>query len=152
METINLLVLLNKVRSIHTLNYAETPFGSVDFLDIISNDEMFIQKLDLGVMYIKQQTLDQIKVIDGVGRLLSLSLLLHAVCECYKKTSQKNDRAIENIRTKYLLYGNNTKLRFSPEFQKIYDKIIFGERMSGREKATPLFQILHNYWLKIKEK
>ena len=151
MESINLLVLLNKVKTVHTLNFAESAFGSVDFLDIISNDEMFIQKIDLGVMYIKHQTLDQIKVIDGIGRLLSLSLLLHAICECYKKTSQKNDKAIENIRTKYLLDGESTKLRFSPDVQKIYDKIIFGERMSGKEKSSPLFQILHSYWLKIKE-
>ena len=47
MESINLLVLLNKVKTVHTLNFAESAFGSVDFLDIISNDEMFIQKIDL---------------------------------------------------------------------------------------------------------
>ena len=151
MEIINLLVLLNSVKSIHTLSYAESTFGTIDYLNIISKDEMFIKKIDLGVMFIKQQNLEQFKVIDGFGRLLSLSLLLHAVCECYKKTSQKNDKAIENIRTKYLLNGNTTKLKFSPENQKIYDKIIFGERLSGREKETPMFQILHNFWLKIKE-
>lgn len=151
MEVINLLVLLNKVKSIHTLNFAEANYGAIDYLNIIAKDEMFMQKIDLGVMFIQQQTSEQFKVIDGLGRLVSLSLLLHAVCECYKKTSQKNDKAIENIRTKYLLDGNNTKLRFSPEVQKVYDKIIFGERMSGREKASPMFQLLHDFWAKIKE-
>ena len=76
---------------------------------------------------------------------------MHAVCECYKKTTEKNDVAIRTIRNKYLLDGNKTKIRLSGENQRIYDKIIFGERLSGREKDSPIFALLHKYWTKIKE-
>jgi len=151
METINLLEFLNNAKNLYALEYATCDGERIDYLDLISRDEQFTVKFDLGLVYATRTTLNQYTIVDGLNRILSLSLLLHAVCECYKKTTEKNDTAIKIIRTKYLLDGNKTKLKLSPDNQKIYDKIIFGERLSGREKDTPMFMQLHKFWSTIKQ-
>ena len=151
MEIVNLLDFLNKVKDLSTLDYATCGHELVNFFDLILEDEQFTQKIDLGIIYIKPRTLDSIVIVDGLSRILSLSLLLHAVCECYKKTTTKNENAIKTIRAKYLLDGTKTKLRLSNNDQVIYDKIIFGERLSGREKDSQMFRLLHDFWSQIKE-
>jgi len=151
MEIVNLLTFLNNVKDLFALDYASCEGELVNFLDILSEDEQFIQKVDLGIVYVNQKTLDQYVVVDGLRRFLSLSLLLHAICECYKKTTTKNEKAILTIREKYLLNGSRTKLRLPKKMQDIYDKIIFGERLSGKEKESPMFILLHNFWSQIKE-
>lgn len=151
MNIINLLEFLNTAKDLYTLDYATCDGSLVNFLDIISEDEQFTQKIDLGIIYIDQKTSDQFLVVDGLRRILSLSLLLHAVCECYKKTTPKNEKAIKTIRTKYLLNGSKTKLRLPEAEQEIYNKIIFGEKLNGHEKESSMFQLLHSFWSKIKE-
>lgn len=150
MDIVNLLNFLYKAKDLFALEYS-TCDELINFIDIITNDEQVIQKIDLGVLYIKPKTLDQFIIVDGLERIISLSLLLHAVCECYKKTTVKNEKAIKTIREKYLLNGNKTKLRLPENMQKIYDKIIFGEKLSGKEKNNKLFILLHNFWVQIKE-
>lgn len=151
METVNLLEFLNKAKDLYTLDYAVCGDELVNFLDMMTEDVTFTKKIDLGIIYLHQRNLDQFTIIDGLNRLLSLSLLLHAVCECYKKTSAKNDKAIRIIRSKYLLDGQKTKLKLQTEEQVIFDKILFGEKLSGKEKQSPLFVLLHNFWTQIKE-
>ena len=150
METKNLLEFLNKAKSLYALEYSLSDKRLVNILDF-DYDEQFTQKIDFGIFYIDFKTLDQLVVVDGINRLLSLSLLLHAICECYKKTSLKNDNAIKTIREKYLLDKNNkTKLKLPEEYQNVYQKILFGEKLSGKEKNTEMFKLLHNYWSQIK--
>lgn len=150
MEIVNLLDFLNSSKDLYTLDYATCGNDFVNFLEIISGDKQFIQKIDLGIFYLNKKTNNQFIIVDGVARILSLSLLLHAICECYKKTTQKNENAIKIIRKKYLLDDNKTKLKLPSNMQTIYDKIIFGEVLSGKEKESSLFQLLHNYWVQIK--
>lgn len=151
MEVVNLLDFLNSAKDLYALDYATCNHDLVNFLDLMTEDEQFTQKIDLGIMYVKSKTLNQFVIVDGLSRLLSLSLLLHAVCECYKKTSSQNDNAIKTIRQKYLVESGRTKLRLPENSQVVYEKIIFGEKLSGREKDTPMFQLLHNFWSQIKE-
>ena len=129
MEVVNLLNFLNNVKAVYSLNYASCEQQLVNFLDLMIEDEQFTQKIDLGLIFVKSMTLDRITVVDGIARLVSLSLLLHAICECYKKTTSRNDKAIKVIRSKYLLNGSNAKLHLPDDVQIIYDKIIFGERL-----------------------
>ena len=56
---------------------------------------------------------DKYYIVDGLSRFLSLSLLLHAVCECYKKTTPKNENAIKTIRLKYLTKPKGYKLHLN---------------------------------------
>ena len=150
MKVVNLLEYLNNANDLYTLEYATCDNSLVNFLDLMTEEVQFTQKINLGIFYVYQTTLRKLVIVDGLNRILSLSLLLHAVCECYKKTSEKNDKAIKTIREKYLLNGNRTKLRLSDTHQEIYEKILFGERLSGKEKASPMFILLHNFWSQIK--
>lgn len=151
METVNLLDFLNSVHDLYTLNYARCSDRLVNFLDLMTEDEQFTQKIDLGIIFINQKSFDQFTIVDGVNRILSLSLLLHAVCECYKKTTAQNTKAIKTIRSKYLRNGSKSKLHLNANDDELYNKIINGERLSGHEKESPMFVLLHNFWSQIKE-
>ena len=152
METVNLLDFLNSVSSLDTLEFARCDRELVNFLDLIAEDEQFTNSIDLGIIFLSQKTLDKYVIVDGLSRILSLSLLLHAVCECYKKTTTRNDKAIKTIRSKYLFTGREKlKLRLPQKDAELYSKIINGERLSGREKSKPMFVLLHNFWSQIKE-
>ena len=151
MKTVNLLDFLNSSETLHALNFATHSKELVNFLDLMTEDEQLTQKINFGVLYLSEQRLNNYLVIDGINRILSLSLLLHAVCECYKKTTAKNENAIKTIRSKYLLNNNKLKLRLNNKEQVIYEKIINGERLSGKEKESSMFLLLHNFWTQIKE-
>ena len=90
MEVINLLNFLNNTKDLCTLDYATCGNELINFLDLMIEDEQFTQKIDLGIIYLRPKTLDQYVIVDGLARIVSLSLLLHAICECYKKTSAQN--------------------------------------------------------------
>ena len=150
MRVVNLLEFLNTTKDLYTLSYAKCDDELVNFLDLMTEDEQFTRRIDLGLVYVNQKTFDSFTIVDGINRILSLSLLLHAVCECYKKTSVQNDKAISTIRKKYLLHGERSKLRLNEKDAVIYNKIINGERLSGHEKQSRMFVLLHNFWLQIK--
>lgn len=151
MKIVNLLEFLNKSEKIYALDFIACNDELINFLDIIIQDEQFTPRINLGVMYVNTDITEHYILIDGLKRILSLSLLLHAVCECYKKTSSKNDKAIKTIRNKYLLKDGKTKLKLPKDLQVIYEKIIFGEKLSGKEKETKIFSLLHSLWVQIKE-
>lgn len=151
MEVVNLLEFLNSSKDLYALEYAKCGAELVNFLDLMTEDEQFTRNIGLGMMFVSQKSIDQYLIVDGLDRIISLSLLLHAVCECYKKTSEKNDKAIRTIRNKYLIDGSKPKLHLAPKQQGIYNKIIYGEKLSGKEKENPMFVLLHNFWTQIKE-
>lgn len=151
MKTVNILEFINSTSNLYALAYSKCSDELVNFLDLLAEDEQFTQKINLGIIYVNQKTINQFTIVDGLARILSLMLLLHAVCECYKKTTSRNENAINTIRSKYLLDGNKTKLRLPEAQQIIFDKIIFGERLSGKEKKSSMFNLLHHFWSQIKE-
>ena len=151
MEVINLLDFLNSAREIRSLEYARCCDNLINFLDLMTEDEQFTRSIDFGLIYAKEIADGKYILADGLGRLVSLSLLLHAVCECYKKTTQRNEKAIKTIRSKYLLRNGKPKLSLNDKDMSVYTKIINGERLSGHEKSSPLFVLLHNFWSQIKE-
>ena len=150
MKVVNLLNFINKAKDLYTLDYANCDNELVNFLDLMTEDEQFTQKVDLGIIFVNQKSFDQYTIVDGLNRILSLSLLLHAVCECYKKTTAQNEKAIKTIRNKYLMNGQRTKLRLNDKDSVIYSKIINGERLSGHEKQSRMFKLLHSFWSQIK--
>ena len=152
MKVVNLLKFINSAHDLYALDIARCNRTLVNFLDLMVEDEQFTRSIDLGIIYVSVKDTDKYVIVDGLNRIVSLSLLLHAICECYKKTSTKNDKAINTIRSKYL-FANKTKLKLHlhAEDADLYEKIINGERLSGHEKSKPMFVLLHNFWLQIKE-
>ena len=151
MKVVNLLDFINNALELSALDYAKCPDDMVNYLNIASNDEQFTQKVDLGLIFVHEKTIGHFTIVDGLGRITSLALLLHAICECYKKTTSQNEKAIRTIRKKYLFTNAKTKLRLSESDDIVYNKIINGERLSGQEKETPIFKQLHKFWAQIKE-
>lgn len=151
MEVVNLLDFLNSAKNLYALDYARCDRELVNFLDLMVEDEQFTRTIDLGIIYLSEKTENKYIIVDGLSRIVSLSLLLHAICECYKKTTTQNEKAIKTIRNKYLLKGSSLKLQLSEKDAVLYEKIINSERLSGREKSMPMFQLLHNFWSQIKE-
>ena len=125
MEVVNLLKFLNNVHDLYTLEVSRCNREMVNFLDLMTEDEQFTRSIDLGLVYLHQRTMDQYTIVDGLGRIVSLSLLLHAICECYKKTTQQNEKAIKTIRSKYLFSGSKLKLHLQEEDAEIYLKQAF---------------------------
>ena len=152
MEIVNLLKFINNTHNIYALDFARCDRSMVNFLDLMTEDEQFTCSIDLGLIFVSQKDYDKCIIIDGLNRIVSLSLLLHAICECYKKTTSRNDKAIQTIRKKYLFSGGSRlKLHLYGEDADLYSKIINGERLSGLEKSKPMFVLLHNFWTQIKE-
>lgn len=150
MRAVSLLEFLNSAKDVCSLEYDEC-FHPADILSLINEDEQFVQRINFGIIYVHTKIQDKYTIIGGLSGIISLSLLLHAVCECYKKTSPRNDSAIRTIRSKYLLNNKRSKLRLKPAAQELYDKIINHERLSGREKDSKMFKLLHKFWSDIKE-
>ncbi len=152
MKVVNLLEFLNSARNLRALEYAHCDRELINLLDLImTKDEQLTKYIDLGIIFICEENENCYTIVDGLNRLTSLSLLLHAICECYKKTTERNSKAIKTIRTKYLVRGQKLKLKLADEDDTLYNKIINGERLSGHEKSKPLFQLLHKFWSQIKE-
>ena len=150
MRAVSLLEFLNSAKDVCSLEYDEC-FHPADILSLINEDEQFVQRINFGIIYVHTKIQDKYTIIGGLSGIISLSLLLHAVCECYKKTSPRNDSAIRTIRSKYLLNNKRSKLRLKTAAQELYDKIINHERLSGREKDSKMFKLLHKFWSDIKE-
>ena len=153
MRVVNLLEFLNNTLDLYALDYARCDNRDlVNFLNLMTADEQFTHSIDLGLIFLEQRNTGKYIIVDGLSRILSLCLLLHAVCECYKKTTERNEKAIKTIRKKYL-YTSSTKIKLhlSKNDADLYVKIINGERLSGHEKQKPMFLLLHNFWTQIKE-
>ena len=102
METVNLLDFLNITRNLYALDYSKCNGELVNFLDLLTEDEQFTHSIDLGIIYLSSLNDNKYRIVDGLSRIVSLSLLLHAICECYKQTTTQNAKAINTIRSKYL--------------------------------------------------
>ena len=93
METVNLLDFLNSAKDLYALDYARCDGELVNFLDLMTEDEQFTRSIDLGIVFVFEKTDNKYIIVDGLGRIVSLSLLLHAICECYKKTTTQTCRS-----------------------------------------------------------
>ena len=150
MKTVKFLDFLYNVKSVTALDYAKIDCLNLNLLDYLDELSQFYQSFDLGLIYVNKTSADYYIIIDGINRLISVSLLLHAVCECYKKTTEKNQNAINIIRNKYLFFKKYLKLHLAGDDAIVYEKIINGERLNSKEKNNQIFLLLHRYWTKIK--
>ena len=57
MKTINLLEFLNNTKELYTLNYAVCEDELVNFLDLMTEDEQFTAKIDLGIIYLEEKNI-----------------------------------------------------------------------------------------------
>ena len=147
---INLSKLLHSTQALYSTDFSSDYEVPADLLEMLIENIDTNEAIFNGIMIFQKTKNNSVIIIDGLKRIISLSLLLHAICECYKLTNKKNERAIELIKQRYLFNDFGTKLQLSGHEKYIYEKIINYEKMTAEEKAHPMFEILHAFWAKIK--
>lgn len=154
MKKLTVLTFLTKFRFLYTPDFnVEFIFSVKDLLKDIVNNRGSSSAINLGVVTYqkKDESEDECLIIDGTQRLVTFSLLLYALCECYKKTSSKNQDSITKIHERYLFSGDKTKIRLVESLDYIYSKILNSETLTDDEKTNPLFLVLHEFWQEIKK-
>lgn len=99
---------------------------------------------------ILEQSGDKYTVIDGLQRLTTINLLLCALCENYKNTSDKNEEARKKIFSRYLVNKDAPKLKLTGEDKDMYKKILFSEEISESEQSSNIYQTYHGFLQEIK--
>lgn len=107
-----------------------------EYFDELIENSKFSSPIFSGIM-IMEKNGDDFTVVDGLQRLTTISLLLCALCEAYKNTSQKNDDAKNKIFERFLLCDGNPKLNLH-HGQEVYKKILFSQELDEKETRSNL--------------
>ena len=148
--TLNLSEILHKAQAFYSADFSADYEMPADLLQMLIENSETKEPFLYGIVFLQKIENNSFVVVDGLKRIISLSLLLHAICECYKLTNEKNNRAIELIKERYLFNEFGTKIQLSGYEKNIYEKIINYEKLTQEEKEHPMFKVLHSFWAKIK--
>lgn len=97
-KTLNLLDILNKSQVLYSTDYSGEYQAPADLLENILENSGSEEPIFNGIMFLQKTSSRSYLVVDGIKRIIQFSLLLHALCECYKLTNEKNNHAIELIK------------------------------------------------------
>lgn len=152
LNNVNLLELLNDTQALYSTNFFGEFEVPADLLELILENFQFNKPIFNGILFLQKHPTENQSyiVVDGMKRLLTLSLLLYSICECFKNTSKKNELAIKLIKQRYLFNENKPKIQLFGYEKQIYEKLITHQEMDNEEKNHPMFKILHEFWAKIK--
>ncbi len=150
MDTYKVLDYLENTGHLHALEYAKKCMYSAKLSNYVFDLFDVTERGNIGIVYTKAIKPGEHLLVDGLSRLVSLSLFMLAVCECWKNTSERNELIIRKIRAKYLLRNDRPKIILTGKANKIYESLMLGDRISGRDKKSLLFCIYHEYWTKLK--
>lgn len=150
MNYYKILDYLENTGHLHALNFAKKCVYSSKMSNYMFDLFDITVKSSLGVIYTKPIKPGEHHIIDGLSRLTTVSLFLLAICECWKNTTERNELFIQKIKSKYLLRNDRPKIILTGSSNKIYESLMLGERISGRDKKTVLFCTYHEYWTKLK--
>ena len=149
-EKTKILKILSKTEALYVADYNDTYGVSANMIKKLFQFKTLNKNLNLGNIVLEEREEGEYVVVEGIQKLVTLSLILFALCECYKQTNITNEEAISKIYEKYLLGKYGVKLHLNGDNKTIYEKIIYKERLSDEEKENPLFIVLHKFWKEIK--
>lgn len=151
-EKTNILKILSKSKTLCVADYNDTYGVSANMIQKLFQFNDFGKPLNLGIIVLEEFEEDGYIVVEGIQKLVTLCLVMFALCECYKQTNMANEEAISKIYERYLLGKYGVKLNLNGENKNVYEKIIYKERLSDEEKENSLFIVLHQFWQEIKDK
>lgn len=151
-EKSTILKVLSKAKALYVADYNDTYGVSANMIKKLFQYADYGKSLHLGIIVLEEFEEDGYIVVEGIQKLVTLCLVMFALCECYKQTNMANEEAISKIYERYLLGKYGVKLNLNDENKIIYEKIIYKERLTPEEKENPLFVVLHKFWEEIKEK
>lgn len=94
---------------------------------------------------------DDYTVIDGLQRLTTINLLLCALCENYKNTSEKNEDSKNKIFNRYLTKQGNPILNLLGEENELFKRILFSKELSKKDLKSKLCKTYQSFLSEIKE-
>jgi len=150
-EKTKILKILSKAETLYVADYNDTYGVSANMIKKLFQYNDFNKALNLGNIVLEEKEAGEYIVVEGIQKLVTLSLIMFALCECYKQTNTANEEAISKIYERYLLGKYGVKLNLNGQNKDIYEKIIYKEKLSDEEKKNPLFVVLHNFWEEIKQ-
>lgn len=148
-KTVKLLDILKRADVLYSSNYSSNYHTPVDMLGLLLESYGIENPPESGIIFLQKIEDKGYIVVDGLKRLIAFSLLLYSICESYKHTNTKNDYAISLIKKRYLLGSKGFKLQLRNRDKEVYEKLLSYERMTLEEKGHPIFEALHDNWVKI---
>jgi len=125
--------------------------NAAEYFDELIENSSYASPVFSGIL-IMQKEGDRFTIIDGLQRVTTVCLLLCALCENYKNTTEKNTQACTKIFNRYLINDKNTpKLKLNGEGKTIYKKILFHERLSEKEEQSNLYLAYRSFLFKVRE-
>lgn len=112
---------------------------ATEFFDELIENSSDSEPFFAGILVIKRSGND-FTIVDGLQRITTLNLLLMALCENYKNTTEQNAQASGKIFNRYLMNKNESKLKLIEKEQGLYNKLLFSKELNEDEKNSKLFQ------------
>lgn len=146
--------ILNSAKSFtsagFSAGYSFDEAHAAEYFEELIDNASYPSPIFSGILIIEQNGA-KVTIIDGLQRLTTISILLCALCDCYKGTSEKNEEAKNKVLTRYLIYKNEPKLKLLNKDQTIYEKILFNQELSEAEQSHNIVKTYRCFLEKVKE-
>ncbi len=150
MDLYKALEFLENTGHLYTLDYAKKCLYSAKLSNYMFDMSDITEPVNLGTFYSQPIKIGEQFIVDGVSRLVGLSLFLYAICECWKNTTERNELLIRKIKANYLLRNGRPKIILKGSNNDIYEPLLLGDRIAGKNKKTVIFCTYHEYWTRLK--
>lgn len=151
---INVSEILNDAKNLFSAGFSAgynfDEFNAAEYFDGMIENSLSPTPIFSGILIMVRSGND-LTIVDGLQRLTTISLLLSALCEIYKDTSEKNEEARTKVFERYLVNENEPKLKLTGEEYNIYKKILFSEKLNEYEVSSNLFKTYKSFLHKITE-
>lgn len=127
--------------------------NAAEYFDDLIENSLISDPIFSGILIAEkaEKSENELTIIDGLQRIITINLLLCALCENYKNISKKNEEAKNKVFNRYLVINNEPKLKLTGEEQELYKKILFSQELTKNEKATNLVKAYKSFLDKIRE-
>lgn len=151
---INIFEILNTGKRLVSAGFSSgynfDEINAAEYFNELLENSTALSPIFSGILILERQS-DEVTVVDGLQRLTTVCLLLCALCENYKNTTEKNEETREKIFNRFLMINGETKLYLSGVEQDIYQKIVLGEKLSPKETKNNLYKTYLGFLNEIKE-
>lgn len=145
--------ILNAAKSLtsagFSAGYSFDESKAASYFDELLVNSKYPTPIFSGILIIENKQ-KRYKVIDGIQRLTTISLLLCALCESFKG-SAKNADAKSKIYERFLITDDEPKLKLGDKDKGIYKKILTSENLTQKDLNSNVYQTYKSFLDKIKE-
>lgn len=146
--------ILNSAKSFtsagFSAGYSFDEVHAAEYFEELIDNASYPSPIFSGIIIVEQNK-EKITIVDGLQRLTTISILLCALCDCYKGTSDKNEEAKNKVLSRYLINKKEPKLDLRNNDQPVFEKILFGEELTETEQTHNMVKTYRCFLEKVKE-